>query len=93
MNVWIQLDEDLGKAVCSIRDDGISFQVQARLSETGQKGFGLIGIQERKRDRRHIADHIAARFGNHAANCCSQGEFTCQLESCSLMTMSSCGKA
>lgn len=47
MNVWIQLDEDLGKAVCSIRDDGISFQVQARLSETGQKGFGLIGIQER----------------------------------------------
>ena len=46
-NVWIQLDEDPGKAVCSIRDDGIGFQGHSRLSETGQKGFGLIGIQER----------------------------------------------
>jgi signal transduction histidine kinase len=46
-NVWIQLDEGAGKTVCSIRDDGIGFQTQAHLSETGQKGLGLIGIQER----------------------------------------------
>jgi signal transduction histidine kinase len=46
-NVWVQLDEQAGKTVCSIRDDGIGFQVHARLSETGKKGLGLIGIRER----------------------------------------------
>lgn len=46
-NVWIQLGEDAGKTVCYIRDDGIGFQAQAHLSETGQKGLGLIGIRER----------------------------------------------
>jgi signal transduction histidine kinase len=46
-NVWIQLDEDSGKIVCSIRDDGIGFQAQPHLPETGQKGLGLIGIRER----------------------------------------------
>jgi signal transduction histidine kinase len=46
-NVWIQLDEQAGKTVCSIRDDGIGFRVHARLSETGKKGLGLIGIRER----------------------------------------------
>ena len=46
-NVWIQLDEDAGKTLCSILDDGIGFQAQASLSEKGKKGLGLIGIHER----------------------------------------------
>ena len=46
-NVWIQLDEDAGKTLCSILDNGIGFQGQASLSEKGKKGLGLIGIQER----------------------------------------------
>lgn len=46
-NVWIQLDEDAAKTVCSIRDDGIGFQAQTHLSETGHQGLGLIGIRER----------------------------------------------
>jgi signal transduction histidine kinase len=46
-SVWIQLDEDPGRIVCSIRDDGIGFRPAAGFSETGKKGLGLIGIQER----------------------------------------------
>jgi signal transduction histidine kinase len=46
-SVRIQLDEDPGRIVCSIRDDGIGFRPAAGFSETGKKGLGLIGIQER----------------------------------------------
>jgi signal transduction histidine kinase len=45
--VWIQLQEDRRKTLCSIRDNGVGFHAQSRLSERGKKGLGLIGIQER----------------------------------------------
>jgi signal transduction histidine kinase len=43
-NVWIKLDGDAPRICCSIRDDGVGFDVRA---PRGQKGLGLIGIQER----------------------------------------------
>lgn len=46
-NVWIVLDSDAQKIVCSIRDNGVGFNVPARLKERGNRGLGLIGIQER----------------------------------------------
>jgi len=46
-NVWIVLDCDTKKIVCAIRDNGVGFNVPARLKERGNRGLGLIGIQER----------------------------------------------
>ena len=46
-NVWVQLDDHGKRMVCSIRDDGIGFHAQTRLTERGKKGLGLIGMQER----------------------------------------------
>lgn len=46
-NVWIELDGDANKVVCSIRDNGVGFHVATRLKERGNRGLGLIGIQER----------------------------------------------
>ena len=46
-NVWIALGGDANKIVCTIRDNGVGFDVPARLKERGNRGLGLIGIQER----------------------------------------------
>src|SRR5215469_7920889 len=46
-NVWIVLDRDAKKVVATIRDNGVGFDVPARLKERGNRGLGLIGIQER----------------------------------------------
>ena len=46
-NVWVLLDCDAKKIVCAIRDNGVGFDVPARLKERGNRGLGLIGIQER----------------------------------------------
>jgi signal transduction histidine kinase len=46
-NVWIVLDGDAKKIACTIRDNGVGFDVQSRLKERGKQGLGLIGIQER----------------------------------------------
>ena len=46
-NVWIVLDGDVKKIVCSIRDNGVGFDAPARLKERGNRGLGLIGIKER----------------------------------------------
>lgn len=45
--VWIVLDCDTKKVNCSIRDNGVGFHVPTRLNERGNRGLGLIGIQER----------------------------------------------
>ena len=45
--VRIQLQRDAGKLCCSIHDDGVGFDVSAVLSRRGQRGLGLVGIQER----------------------------------------------
>lgn len=46
-NVWILLDGEATKIVCSIRDNGVGFRVSTRLKERGNRGLGLIGMQER----------------------------------------------
>jgi signal transduction histidine kinase len=46
-NVWIALSAEAKKVVCSIRDNGVGFHVPTRLKERGNRGLGLIGIQER----------------------------------------------
>ena len=45
--MWIVLDGDAKKIVCSIRDNGVGFDAPARLKERGNRGLGLIGIKER----------------------------------------------
>jgi signal transduction histidine kinase len=46
-NVHIQLDRSAGHARCSIHDDGTGFDVPAVLARKGDRGLGLLGIQER----------------------------------------------
>lgn len=46
-NVWIVLDGAPKKVVCTIRDNGVGFDVPTRLKQRGNRGLGLIGIQER----------------------------------------------
>jgi two-component system, NarL family, sensor histidine kinase UhpB len=46
-NVWIALDRNAKKIDCSIRDNGVGFNVPTRCQERGNRGLGLIGIQER----------------------------------------------
>src|SRR5207249_5305737 len=44
--VWIQVRAN-GEITCSIRDDGIGFDVQAMFSQKGRTGLGLRGVRER----------------------------------------------
>lgn len=46
-NVWVAVDSNAKTIVCSIRDNGTGFDVATRLKQTGNRGLGLIGIQER----------------------------------------------
>ena len=46
-SVWILLDCDAKRIVCAIRDNGVGFDVPARLKVRGNRGLGLIGMQER----------------------------------------------
>jgi signal transduction histidine kinase len=45
--VTIQLRLEGGRVRCSIRDDGRGFDVTTALSRHGERGLGLLGIQER----------------------------------------------
>ncbi len=45
--VNIRLRRDAGAILCSIRDDGIGFDVPSVLAKKGERGIGLIGIRER----------------------------------------------
>ena len=45
--VSIRLQRDAGAIRCSIRDDGIGFDVPSVLAKKGERGIGLIGIRER----------------------------------------------
>ena len=46
-NVWVAVDSDAKRIVCSIRDNGTGFDVATLLKQRGNRGLGLIGIQER----------------------------------------------
>lgn len=46
-SVQIQLNREAQEIRCAIRDDGIGFDLPAVADKTGDRGLGLIGIQER----------------------------------------------
>jgi signal transduction histidine kinase len=45
-HVWIRTWED-GQLHCSVRDDGVGFVLEEVLARKGDRGLGLLGIQER----------------------------------------------
>jgi signal transduction histidine kinase len=46
-HAWVSLTQDARLIRCSIRDDGIGFDVSEAQSRNGERGFGLMGIRER----------------------------------------------
>lgn len=44
---WIRIERDARLVRCTIRDNGIGFDVRAVGDRSGERGFGLIGIRER----------------------------------------------
>jgi two-component system sensor histidine kinase UhpB len=45
--VWVTLEHEMQSVRCSVRDDGIGFEVKAVQARDGEHGFGLMGIRER----------------------------------------------
>lgn len=45
--VWIDLERNSQQFRCTVRDDGIGFDVRATLVMRGRRGLGLLSIQER----------------------------------------------
>ena len=45
--VWIELERQPQQIRCTVRDDGIGFEVRAALAKWGRRGIGLLSIQER----------------------------------------------
>lgn len=46
-HVSVHLQREVGAIRCSVRDDGIGFDVPSVLARRGERGLGLIGIRER----------------------------------------------
>ena len=45
--VWIELRQEPGQLACTVRDDGIGFDVRAIRVIRGESGIGLLAIRER----------------------------------------------
>ena len=45
--VWIDFERHPQQIRCTVRDDGIGFDVRATLTMRGRRGLGLLSIQER----------------------------------------------
>jgi signal transduction histidine kinase len=45
--VWVTLRREKQSIHCSVRDDGVGFDVKAVQARVGEQGFGLMGIRER----------------------------------------------
>jgi PAS domain S-box-containing protein len=45
--VWIEVKRTAQLVRCSLRDDGIGFDVQSVLARRGERGIGLVGMRER----------------------------------------------
>jgi signal transduction histidine kinase len=45
--VWVTLEREMQSIRCSVRDDGVGFDVRAVETRDGEHGFGLMGIRER----------------------------------------------
>jgi signal transduction histidine kinase len=43
----VQIQRQPGSILCSIRDDGVGFDVPVVMKKKGQRGLGLVGIRER----------------------------------------------
>ncbi len=43
----VHLQNNGGKVTCSVKDDGVGFDLEAVLTRPGRTGLGLLGIQER----------------------------------------------
>jgi signal transduction histidine kinase len=46
-NVWIHAWQNKGVLFCSVRDDGVGFDPHHLQRASGQKGLGLVAMQER----------------------------------------------
>ena len=46
-NVWIHAWQNKGVLFCSVRDDGVGFDVRHLQGASGKKGLGLVAMQER----------------------------------------------
>ncbi|HSB77585.1 MAG TPA: PAS domain-containing sensor histidine kinase, partial [Candidatus Methylomirabilis sp.] len=46
-HMWIEVKRTDQYVRCSLRDDGIGFDVQSVLTRRGERGIGLVGMQER----------------------------------------------
>jgi signal transduction histidine kinase len=46
-HAWIRVEKETGQARCTIRDNGVGFDVRALGALNGEHGFGLTGMQER----------------------------------------------
>jgi signal transduction histidine kinase len=44
---WVRIQRESGVVRCSIKDDGVGFDVTAMTAKKGQAGLGLLGIRER----------------------------------------------
>jgi two-component system sensor histidine kinase NreB len=45
--VWIELEQQPQQIRCTVRDDGIGFDVRATFAARGGLGIGLLSIRER----------------------------------------------
>ncbi len=43
----VEIERETGKVKCTVRDNGVGFEVKEVMARQGEKGFGLIGIRER----------------------------------------------
>lgn len=46
-HAWIRIWRDARAIRCSVKDDGVGFDVDAEVAKRGRRGLGLIGIRER----------------------------------------------
>lgn len=58
--VWIELERQPEQIRCTVRDDGIGFDVPAILAQRGERGIGLLGIGERLADIRGTLELTSA---------------------------------
>jgi signal transduction histidine kinase len=58
--VWIELERESQHICCTVRDDGIGFDVRATLATRGRRGIGLLSVHERVAEVRGRAAIISA---------------------------------
>jgi signal transduction histidine kinase len=83
----IRLEQERQEVRCCIRDDGTGFNVEAVFGQSGKRGLGLVGIQERVKALGGTHQIISAPGrGTELHITIPLGEVGCPFESSSLMT-------